>query len=650
MRFGEFSVDGRGDIPDDLFDTIEDDSLFDDAEISALEERNARGPSLVDDRARFSNTLAAVTQPAAVAALEQREEAQRALDIGEYGVAIRHLKRALEFKPLELISNYWLAQLYVALGRKEKASEAIEMAERAGRIAERDVLPYRASAAYVTAAKAARLAGQPDEAIGFARKAVEAAPRFARAHLELARQHVLRREHRAALDAIQHAFVLYPRSLREVFGDPVFRPMRKEIDALIQELKANIARDVTDLVRIEGEIAKLAGKTGVSNNLEEKTISQLMEAGRQSSRRQYEHLCALVDEAEQKEQEIRAKATVLPPATQELLRLNRSERAKIVEWFKQPGEVIQPEEPVFSFHFEGATKVMPWIYRGRSAVRMTTRTGNNGTWVTSENPYLFGHISAIVQVAAPGRYQQLCEAIENAASNVEAARERLTQSDANEEEKMRARNSLQRQGLAIPGMAILLASAVGVVVGSLLLYFGLWTYGVLLIGASAYFAKIGNTHRNAYQVRLDKLIRFLEQIGQERSQYLDDANQHEQKLAELKNERSTIEIACKDAKNRASVALEIFEGVSLRKGGRLLPFSSIFGAQIGDVVRVFERQLDQMKNGSDREIRLQNDLHEWLTGDVKVKAKSYLVRVMEATHERLVLSHRQAYSIARDRQ
>ena len=650
MRFGALSVDGRGDVPDELFDAIEDDSLLDDAEVSSLEERNARGLSLVDDRARFANTLAAVTQPAAVAALEQREEAQRALDIGEYGVAIRHLKRALEFKPLELISNYWLAQLYVALGRKEKAPEAMEMAERAGRIAERDALPYRASAAYVTAARAARLAGHPDEAIGFAKQAVEVAPRFARAHIELARQYALRRENKAALDAIRQAFGLYPRSLREVFGDPVFRPMRKEIDTLIQELKAKIARDVADLARIEGEIANLAGKSGVSISLEGKTISQLIEAGRQSSRRQYEHLCVLVDDAEQKVQEIRAQAPKLPPATQELLRFNRPGKARIVEWFKQPGEVIQPEEAVFSFHYEGSTKVMPWSLRGRVAVRMTTRAGDNGAWVSSETPYLFEHISASVLITSPSRLQQLREAIENTERNVEAARARLSEIHAHKEETTQARDSFQRQGMAIPGMGMLLASAAGVVVGFLLLYFGHWGYGALLIGSAVYFAYIGNDNRNVYQGKLDTLGRSLAQIEQELSLYLDGANQHEQELALLRNELASIETACEDAKMRAREALERFEGDSLRKGGRLLPFPSIFGAHAGDVVRVFDRQFDQIKNESAREIQLQNDSHEWLIGDAKVKAKAHLLRVVEESHERLVLSHRQAYSVAKENQ
>lgn len=650
MRFGALSVDGRGDVPDDLFDAIEDDSLLDDAEVSALDERNTTGPSLVDDRARFSNTLAAVTQPAAVAALEQREEAQRALDIGEYGVAIRHLKRALDLKPLELISNYWLAQLYVALGRKEKAPEAMEMAERAGRIAERDALPYRASAAYVTAARAARLAGHPDEAIGFAKQAVEVAPRFARAYIELARQHALGRENKAALEAIRQAFGLYPRSLREVFGDPVFRPMRKEIDTLIQELKAKIARDVTDLTRIEEEIAKIAGKSGVSVSLDGKTISQLIEAGRQSSRRQYEHLCALVNEAEKKAQEISAKPPKLPPATQELLRFNRQGSARIVEWFKQPGEVIQPEEAVCSFHYEGSTKVMPWSLRGRAAVRMTTRAGDNGVLISSDKPYLFEHISANVQVIGPNRIQQLREAIENTERNVEAAKARLSEINIRKEEKTQARTSFQRQGMAIPGIGLLLTTTVAVVVGFLLLFIGRWGYGALVIGAAVYFAKIGNNRRNAYQGELDSLERSLAHIDKELSLCLDGANQHEQNLASLRNELATIEAGCEDAKLRAREALERFESVSLRKGGRLLPFPSIFGAQSGDVVRVFDRQIEQIRNESAREIQLQNDLLEWLIGDATVKANVHLLRVVVATHERLVLSHRQAYSVAKENQ
>jgi len=650
MRFGALSVDERQDVPDELFDAIEDDALLDDAEVTALEESNAREPSLVDDRARFVNTLAAVTQPAAVAAMEQREEAQRALDIGEYGVAIRHLKRALEFKPLELISNYWLAQLYVALGRKEKAPEAMEMAVRAGRIAEKDRLSYRASAAYITAARAARLAGHIDEAIGFAKQAVEVAPRFARAYIELARQHAQQREHKAALLAIRQAFGLYPRSLREVFGDPVFRPMRKEIDTLVQELKTKIARDVEELLKIEAEIARLAGRSVVNISLEGKTISQLIEAGRQSCRRQYEHICILVNEAEKKVQEIEAEPPKPVTGTQEHFKFNQPGRVKIIEWRKAPGDDIQPEDTVFTFHYEGSTKIRPWSFRGRTAVRMKDRTGDNGTWVSSESSYLFEHIPASIKLPSPSRVQGLHVAIENTKKNLDFARAQQSGILFRKTKTLQERDTIQRQGSSNAGLWILLAGVAVGFVGFLFIHLGRWGYGLLLLGAALYFGKLGNTKRNTFKSDLDKIDQDLTKIEKELSQHLEEVRKYERKLASLQSELSAIETACEDAKRRAREALQRFESVTLRKGSKLLPFPSIFKAHVGDVVRVFDGKVEHIKCQLGREIELQNDQYEWLGGDAQFKGRAHLLRVIEESQEGLVLSLRKAYSFVKEHQ
>jgi hypothetical protein len=139
----------------------------------------------------------------------------------------------------------------------------------------------------------------------------------------------------------------------------------------------------------------------------------------------------------------------------------------------------------------------------------------------------------------------------------------------------------------------------------------------------------------------------LKQIEQQQVVHLDSANQNEAKLTVFRNELSTIETACEDAKNRARKALELFEGVTLRKGGRLLPFPSIFGAHTGDVVRVFKRQLDQMKTESARAIEIQNDHYEWLIGDGNIKTNFHLLRVIEESQERLVFSYRQAYFVVK---
>ncbi|MEJ5348653.1 MAG: DUF4062 domain-containing protein [Desulfosoma sp.] len=652
MRFGALSVEEREDVQYELFDAIEDESLLDDSEVRALEERNSLSPSLVDDKAHFTNTLAAITQPAAVAALEQRVQAQRALDVGEWSVAIRHLKRALEFKPLDLMSNYWLAQLYVALGRKEKAFEAMDRAERAGRIAELEKLPYRASAAYMVAARAAQLAGRLDEALRFAKQAVEVAPRFARAYVELARQSMLCRENerKATLEAIETAFRIYPKSLREVYRDPVFRPIRKEIGKLLQQLEEKIARDAADVVRIEGEIAKLAGKSAVEVKLEGKTINLLIEAGRESCRRQYDYLCTLVDEAEQKMQELHAEAPKLPPATKELLKFNRPGRAQIVQWFKKPGDVIRPEETVFSFQHEGSTKIIPWLFRGHTAVRMTARTGDDGTWVFSDDSYIFEHVPATVELPEPSRVQRLREEIETTESRLLAVEERLKNNCLRKDEIAHSLKSFPRHGIDIPGMAMLLTSAVGAVLGSLLIYLGLLRYAILPFFIAIFFASVGYDRRREYRSMLGELQLSLDEIKRDVGQDTREKALYEQELASLRNELGAIEKACEDAKDRARKALKHFEGVTLRKVGMLLPFPSIYGVRVGDVVRIFDRQVDQIKNESSRDVELRDDLPEWLMREGEAKGKAYLMRVMEASPERVLLSHWHAYSGAKKNQ
>src|SRR5690606_18771863 len=116
--------DGDGAIEAELFDAVSEEAL-DDTEVAALERRDAqlRGVELTDADEFAGNPMGALLQPAAVAAREQRQEASRAIELQDYGVAVAHLRRAVELKPLDIKSNYWLAQLYIALGRKDRLAE-----------------------------------------------------------------------------------------------------------------------------------------------------------------------------------------------------------------------------------------------------------------------------------------------------------------------------------------------------------------------------------------------------------------------------------------------------------------------------------------------------------------------------------------------
>lgn len=642
MRFGALSVEDREGVPDDVFDAIEDESLLDDTEVKALEERNSRGPSLIDDRLRIKTTLEAITQPAAVAALEQREEAQQALDIGEYGVAIKHLKRALEFKPLELNSNYWLANLYVALGRKEKATEAIEMAVRAGRIAERDEMPYRAAAAYITAARAARLADHPDEALNFARQSVDIAPRFARAHIELARQHALQNESKPSLDAIRQAFALYPKSLRVIFGDPVFRSMRKDIDYLIQGIKAKISRDVTDLTNVESIISELSGGSVVILNTEGKTISQLIDCARQSSRRQYEMICKLIADAVNRIQDIKVNLNKSTAATKEQFKFKNPGVISIVKWLKQPGDIVQPNESIFMYKYNDSNKVKTWSSYYKGPVCIANRVDEDAV-VSNYNPYIFEYVVSKDENYEPSPVQLLVKSISDAENDLTLSEYNLNRVEIKKQEAVNAKNTFVRGGITTPGTGRFIIGALLMLLGCALIYSGRYGYGFSSLIFGIFFVIVGYLNRGEYKTTLEKLVKYLIVIDEELKNCLEVVSQKKDQITLLNIEMSSLQLASESAKKIAIKALESFEAESLKKSGKLLSFPSVFGAKLGVVIRVSNGQLEQLKSDPSREIQILQDEHDWLSIENREKAKFRLMRVVENTPERLVLSFEHAY-------
>lgn len=262
LRFGQTNIDAE-DQPRDLFDTISKDGSLDDSDIVALEASSfeQHGPSLVDGRPQFREQIDVLLRPAAVAAYEQREEAQRAIDLADYGCAIKHLQRAIELRPLDLMSNFWLATLYVSLGRKELCIRARELSERAARIALDEGALYRAAASYMLAARASRMTECKEDALAYARQAVDTAPRYAKARIELAKCLVESNVQADAMREIREAAGLYYPSLREVFIDPLFKPLRARTNALIEEIRVGVVRDARIIQASEREIAPIVGQS-----------------------------------------------------------------------------------------------------------------------------------------------------------------------------------------------------------------------------------------------------------------------------------------------------------------------------------------------------------------------------------------------------
>ncbi len=297
MEFGQIQYE-PDDQHRDLFDAVIDGKALDDSDVTALDrDAGQTGSSLLDDAPQCSGPLAALVQPAAVAAYEQRTEAHRAIRLADYGYAIEHLQRALAHRPLDLMGNFWLASLYVNLGRKPDCEHAKELGERAARIALNEGSPHRAAASYMLAARAAQITGHPEEALVYAQQAVVIAPRYAKARIELARNLVASGDKDRAMAEIGEAAKRFFPSLREVFVDPVFLPVRTRTNELIDNLRRELLDGAVRIVMTERKLATLMGEAATGFLPDDTPRRRLIELARTSVDRQLEWVRDLVEQA-----------------------------------------------------------------------------------------------------------------------------------------------------------------------------------------------------------------------------------------------------------------------------------------------------------------------------------------------------------------
>lgn len=300
LRFGEVSEEEEED--DGTVDEPVEDA-FDDSEVQALDaaEALARGEE-VGSRGDPDglDAAAALRGPAAAAALEQRLEAVRGTALGEYGIAIQHLKKALELRPLDGLSNFLLARLYVATARRDRLGEAANLADRAARIASDEQLSYRACLAHIVAARARTELGDIAGAHLSVDRALELESDFAQAHLERAR--ILCREDRSreAIEAVRVAFQYHNPSLHQALRDPHLVGVRGSLRDLLHQETARWREEVQRLLGVERQLREVVGELAAldEGSAAAGGLQRLRRLGRESVTRQRDLVSAAVTAAE----------------------------------------------------------------------------------------------------------------------------------------------------------------------------------------------------------------------------------------------------------------------------------------------------------------------------------------------------------------
>ena len=642
-------TDAVVDLPEELISDLDDDGFVDEDEVKLLDARYSTNEIAEDDGPQFKDELSALLQPAAVAAQEQRMEAFRALELDQYAIAVQHLQRALDFKPLDRSGNYWLAQLYVASGKKQKAREAIKLAERAARLAEVSGRPFSESAAWVIAARAARLADDSEYALKLAKLARDTA-NYALAFVEYARQLVLEGRLRDAMDEIRAAFAIRPQSLSVVFADPSFRPIRQDVSGLYQERKERMAKDLSDLLGYEGDIAKLSASSAPSTPpaTEAKSTRQLIELGRQSVKRQYDSVCLLLKDADSKVREL-ASSDSKPAPIVETFTFQRPGSVQVTLWNKKPGEVIQPGEAVFQYRYQKNAPEKTWTLRSNETVRMVDRAGPDGTYVSSEKPFLFSYRPTDFE-HRESRVGQIREGIAGRETILARLQNDLSATKDVEAQFRRTRDSMQTApadrvlppifaiGLLGTLAAIGLYTRPGFGAAASVALLLAWS----LVGVGMHRYRRLRQSRLEWKTKMSSLNQRLGDLANQRSHSEQLIETQLVNLRQLQTELQAIEAACEQAIEIAKRALGVFEGRTLRKSG-MHPFSRPQRAKEADIIRLSEDGLDRM--GKLRRVEIRQDMPNWL-GETQESTKGpRLLFVLEANADHVTLSRARAYML-----
>ncbi|WP_178861414.1 DUF4062 domain-containing protein [Thiomicrorhabdus cannonii] len=592
--------------------------VLDDADIEKLEERNFIEPLLVDDPIELRDTLSAISNPAYVTAIEQRKEAKNAMDIGEYAIAVKHLKKALDVRPLDLISNYWLAQLYIAMDKKSLANESIDLSLRAAKIANQNNLPYRASASYMVAAKAANLAGRNQDAIEFAKSAVEVAPKFSRAYIGLARQYVLSGAFNEAVDSIKKAFDIYPRSLSEASGDPVFQLIRPQIKQMVESLKERLGSDLISLNQVGKQLAGIENSKWAEQRSGSSSLPSIIRACKNTIKAQQEIVKRLAVKANRDLAAVDETAQELPIEHEKFVFHSVKAEAYISEWYIHEGDVVRPGDKICTISFVRSTKKIDWFHRGRDSRRVIKLAGREDK-LSVASPTIYSFVPAKLQIKPLSgvlNFEKKIQEINGKISQLQRDKEQILQ---------KKENIPQNIFLTLPPLLWFVLLGVVLIISMKYGVFGSIIFTILII------VTLIGVGKHLDGKREERIGKQLSPLNEEERMLRLEVIGYENQIVALHNQA---EISAQNAQK----ALKIFETTSLAKQFNLSPFKSLASGEAGDVIRLFKKTSQSLSDIKLREVIIVEDLPAWLRYRGYEQSLTHLYKIEKVEGRKVFLS------------
>ncbi|MFZ6693306.1 DUF4062 domain-containing protein [Undibacterium sp. SXout20W] len=543
----------------------------------------------------------------AFAADEQLREAQLALQISERGIAEKHLREAYELRPLDPVTNEWLARVLLSKGKKSVAQEASKYAERAARIYEKTDQPLRAATSLILAARA-RSDVDKEQAQSYAESAVEQAGWYAQAHLELARQRIHAGKIVDSKASLKRAFYCHPIVLDNILGDLAFEKHRADLENLINGIQTEIDIPAQNILFAQSKISDILGRSNSRDQsfMSSPVLSQRIFSCRRMIRRQLRDIRAkAVDyiQANRMRREIHCESDEYALDVGAMT-LNIKH---IIEITKAPeiGKTFATGDVVLCYRLSGSTVIHTWLaptsleIRSMSKVKDVTFTGQDKilTW----SPKL---TSTSVKEYRTKEQNY----------NEDLARKVREKSILGEKEKNEINS--QRRGFALGAIGAICAFP--------------WMEFSFFQLAAAVTAAYGLSNGFRAFSRLPQLRKQIAQSEADISRLNLAIKTIEDNISEIQNQAVSV-------KKQLLDAIDIFEKKAISLLSVVMPFTGIRSARIGDWVVVDTKTIDTYAKKLGMTVVIIDD--ELL----QIKNNLGLFRVEQKNGSEIKLSRKKAY-------
>lgn len=420
FNFGQLVVEGDDDLS--FIDADANEDILDtEEEADNLSQKNAErtGETIKEQNDVIANEFSAIKNPNAVAALENRNEAETAIELKEYAIAIKHLKKALELKPLDYMSNYLLAKLYIAMGRKDKVSDIIDLSLRAAKIASYYNDNIRASLSYQFTSRGYLLKNELEEALKYADEAIESASNYSRAYLEKARVYIAMKNSEGALETIIRGYDYHQSIIIEAFKDPAFKGIKNDLKKFLKRLIEKSKKDLIEIFDVFKEIEKFIE----ADKIIDFTLHDLnkfinFKQIKETSAKIIDYIIFYIKSLELDADFLYKQSNIEQDDENDELEIEAvdfefkysNDHIKIKEWFFKENDIVNPGDLLFTFYFSNNYQTeRKYFFKGDKKIRIYNI--RESEVITTEYPEIFQYIDPKYEIAECSPAAELNEEI-----------------------------------------------------------------------------------------------------------------------------------------------------------------------------------------------------------------------------------------------